>query len=235
MYFQKPPFIPVKIEDEVVKGMIKSLEDKIIAVEAIKIEEQQILVLGYEGELASPIKYHEIKWDRKANTLMKEIFENPNTSKRNIMKTATLGMYNLLPYQRKLKKRHLRHEQKINDCIEANLNELKKKINHINIYQGSIQDAERELEKEMEITETNNKQKFIIEDVDLIDSIICRDFNRYVGYFRNNFWMKVQAYALGADAIVNYQPIKTTLGSAIGTPVRFKKEAKVEKLEHSFA
>ena len=39
----------------------------------------------------------------------------------------------------------------------------------------------------------------------------------------DDFWLRVDAFCLGADAVVHYQP-----GSAIGTPVKFVKNEKVK-------
>lgn len=90
--------------------------------------------------------------------------------------------------------------QQVNAYLAKNRDELSKKIKHIRIYQATIPEVERITGKELEIVDTKRPEQFIE----------CQD----------SFWLRVQSYQLGADAVVHYQP-----GSAIGTPVRFKKEA----------
>ena len=70
------------------------------------------------------------------------------------------------------------------------MEELTENIKDVRVYQGSLENVER--------VDTGNPETFIRAS--------------------DTFGLRVKAYLLGADAVVEYQP-----GSSIGTPVKFKK------------
>ena|SRR3989304_116240 len=73
---------------------------------------------------------------------------------------------------------------------DANMMDLEKAANGIELYQGAVEGTER--------VDTGKPEKFI--------------------RAKNDFVLRVRALELGADAVAYYQP-----GSAIGTPVKYKK------------
>jgi uncharacterized protein YbjQ (UPF0145 family) len=95
------------------------------------------------------------------------------------------------------------YNSKIDDINKANseetTNNLKNEVKGINVYQGSIEEIEKQIGRELQLVDTgpNEPRKF----VEAIDS----------------FWLSAIASGLGANAIVNFQS-----GSpAKGTPVKF--------------
>jgi len=84
------------------------------------------------------------------------------------------------------------YSMKINEFQKANLADLEKAVKDIKVYQGTIEGAE------LELIDTGKPETFI--------------------RARDTFWLRAKAYALGADAVINYQS-----GSSIGTPVKYKK------------
>ncbi len=77
---------------------------------------------------------------------------------------------------------------------------LKKEVHKINVYLGSIEEAEKESGKKLEPVKIEGPQKFI--------------------EARNDFELKLNTVALRGDAIVNYRT-----GSPVrGTPVKFAKD-----------
>ena len=77
--------------------------------------------------------------------------------------------------------------------------DIEEKIKSIRLYQGTIEEVAGELGKPLERVDTGKPETYL--------------------HKNDPFWLRMEAYLLGANAVVHYQP-----GSAIGTPVRFKEK-----------
>jgi len=86
--------------------------------------------------------------------------------------------------------------RRIETYIQRNLKNAERKIEHIKLYQGSIEEIQKDLGRSVKRLETGKPETFLKED--------------------DTFMLRVRSYLMGADAIVHYQP-----GSSIGTPVKF--------------
>jgi len=82
---------------------------------------------------------------------------------------------------------------------DANWRETVGKASSVRVYQGGMEEVERETGRQLERVDTGRPETFI------------REYD--------SFWLRLSAYRKGADAIIHCQP-----GSSIGTPVRYKKE-----------
>jgi len=114
----------------------------------------------------------------------------------NAVLTSIIGVgipfliYELRGYARMSRKRTKAHFYNVKEFKKRNLEDLTEAIKDIKVYQGSLEDVER--------IDTGNQENFIRAN--------------------DTFDLRVKAYLLGADAVMEYQP-----GSSIGTPVKFKK------------
>lgn len=102
----------------------------------------------------------------------------------------------LMPSVRKGRRQLDEHYRRVRQYIEANLADIREKIEGINVYQGTVGEVERETGKHLERVDIGRPETFL--------------------KARDTFWLRVEAYLRGADAVVHYQP-----GSSIGTPVRY--------------
>ena len=79
---------------------------------------------------------------------------------------------------------------------QLNSRDLSIALSEIRLYQGTIDEVERDLGRKLARVDTKKPNTFIRAD--------------------NDYDLRLKAHLLGADAIVHYQP-----GSSIGTPVEF--------------
>lgn len=80
----------------------------------------------------------------------------------------------------------------------ANMADANQRTQHIRIYQGSMEEVERDLGKPLQRVDLKGPLTYLKAGDDV--------------------WLRIQAHNVGADAIIHCQP-----GSAMGTPVRYVK------------
>ncbi len=212
LYLPSFPKIPYELSTDD-KKFLETLEGRIDDILAASKEAENWQVLGHRGGKLCFRNYGSCEFIHEkgvkeyvfleGNPKTGEVHESPFSSP-NYTLNDFLGA--LFPSRRPSLSREERSNRRgqffrqVDVYLAKNRDELSKKIKHIRIYQATIPEVERITGKELEIVDTKRPEQFIE----------CQD----------SFWLRVQSYQLGADAVVHYQP-----GSAIGTPVRFKKEA----------
>ncbi len=188
--------IPPGIKQEVEK-FVESLEDRISYINAVKIESDQIYVLGYNLQTHF---YYEIIKDVLSGEESEFSFKNINVASTSLAKLCTLGLYALTKGVQNRKKQRKMYYQKVKQYDEANNNRIENMVKNIRVYQGDIAEAEKELGP-LERADTGSAERFLKKN--------------------NILNLRIRAYQLGADAIVHYVE---TSGSCIGTPIRKKKD-----------
>jgi len=110
------------------------------------------------------------------------------------------GLYGALdslrPFAFRRRRQTREWEQELSNYRLANFKDLEKEVESISVYQGSMEEISNELHRELERVDIDHSAKYLHSD--------------------DPYWLRAEAWALGADAVVHYQP-----GSATGTPVRF--------------
>lgn len=209
------PLVPIDLNREE-KEFITSLDGKVDNILVAGRENNKLYVLGNKGGDLSFLENYGcvyscnvrdyVTMDREAATgeVGVSSFLGPDykTTKDLFKFMLTLGLYAvyhdcLSGAQRE--RRYLQqafHSQALN-FRERNLADIVEKIKPIRLYQGTLEEVERDLGQPLERVDTGRPETYIQE--------------------QGPFWLRVEAYLLGANAVVHYQP-----GSAIGTPVRFK-------------
>lgn len=183
------PKVSIDIDDETVQ-FLKSVGREFERVYVVRKDQDGIHVMGYDHRFCV-----EATKDNTGNvTKNKDVCYAWSFCDEflNFFTARKLGHY------KDMKKRNEEFFRHTNLYIDENKKEAQEKTKNIKIYQGPLDEVEKELGKKLEIINTEGPQTFLHTDsVEL---------------------MVAEAYVLGADAIVHYQP-----GSAIGTPVKFKK------------
>ncbi len=114
-------------------------------------------------------------------------------------------------FKKSSKERHTKTKQyfrKVKEIGESNMEDLRKYVEEIKLYQGNMEEISKDLGVELKRVDRNDNY----------------DKHRTFMQQMDDFWLRVEAFCVGADAVVHYQP-----GSAIGTPVKFvKKEQEVK-------
>lgn len=186
------PNVPIDM-DEQTKSFVESLEDKIGYIDVVRVEEDNINVLGKDSYYGH--RYYEVLQNRTSGEISETSFKDSYSLDVGVPMVLSFGIYSFAPHIRKREKQKREHEQKVEQFREANLNDIREKIKDIRVYQGTMDEVQKELGP-LERIDTGKPETFL-EEV-------------------NTFWLRVKAYLNGADAIVHYQP-----GSSIGTPVRY--------------
>ncbi|MBI2584138.1 MAG: hypothetical protein HYW25_05705 [Candidatus Aenigmarchaeota archaeon] len=187
----------VPLMDRETRDILQSLEGRLDGVDVVRAEKGKILVLGTE---ASPWRladrYHEISLNRETGELSETSFKRV-TVPEGVATVLTLGLYWLLaPNLRKRVRRQNEYDRKMRDFRDANWRETVEKADSVRVYQGGIEEVERETGRQLERVDTGKPETFIRGD--------------------DTLWLRIRAYQQGADAVVHCQP-----GSSIGTPVRY--------------
>ena len=213
---QLPPLprIPIDLNLEE-KEFLTSLDGKIDGLLVAGREDNKLYAMGNRGgRLGYDHFDQKTIWDfsvREYVTLDRETttgkveecsFQGSDyTPKESAGGILTLGLYvayrELTPAQRGRISSRRNFISRARNFEKKNLADIEEKIKPIRLYQGTIEEVERDIGRPLERVDTNLPETYIQrEDI---------------------FWLRVQTYLLGGDAVVHYQP-----GSAIGTPVRFK-------------
>ena len=195
----------------------KELPEKINEVLVTRREGDKFVVLGRTNNPKSDSRPYLYKIILDRTTY--EIKEDQRWCKYNdsalfILPTLfTLGTYYFLPPVRKRADRDGDFDREVNSYWHANMEDLASAVEGIPIYQLTIDGAER-YTGPLEVVETGNATKFVEAD----------DFGEWKSltlppeWQSKDFWLRVRARELGADALVHYQA-----GSpARATPVRFR-------------
>jgi len=105
-----------------------------------------------------------------------------------------------LDYLRPSVRERLRKTKRFNKTTQEfknrNMDDLTEAVKDIRVYQEPVAGVEQALGRPLEIVDTGKSETFIKD--------------------KDSFWLRVKAYCLGANAVVDYQP-----GSSIGTPVKY--------------
>lgn len=181
---------------------LDSLEGKVDYVDIVRIEDDSLHVLGSKDGFFTKAKYYvEIIQNRASGEVNETSFREVVTFGNGLATVFTLGLYLLIPSIRQGERLKNGYIEKLGKYERQNLREIEDKVKDIKVYQGTIDEVQRELGRPLERVNTNHPETFLKAS--------------------DTFWLRVKAYQLGADAVVHYQP-----GSAIGTPVKYKKSEK---------
>ena len=178
--YLKVPIISVEIDrNEDTKKYVESIQKKetfiggvSMHIEAARIEGDELHVIGYRG--LDFVRYY-------------EIIKNMKTGEERREKAGCFR-----------RKRRWSIEQKGVELKEKNVKELNELIKDIRMYQGNIEEMEKELGA-LERVDTGKAETWIKKP--------------------NTLLLRYKAWKMNADAIVHY-----AVGSATGTPVKFKKK-----------
>ncbi len=214
MHLFIPPFpkSPYEIGAPEVK-FFQSLEGRIDDILVASKEAENWHVLGHRGgtlcfrDYGNSVFIHEegvkeyvsLEGNSKTGEVNESSFPSPDYTFKDFLGTLFHSRRPALSREERWNRREL-FMKRVDAYLRMNRQELEKKVELIKVYQATIPEVEKIIGRELVIVDTKRPEQFIE----------CQD----------SFWLRVQAYQLGADAVVHYQP-----GSAIGTPVRFKKSA----------
>lgn len=196
------PSVPITLDREVQQYLGSLSERKhgapgrITDIDAVTIEDRLLLVLGKYDISLSRVLCHTITRHLDTEEEVVTTFDDPDTFITETTIFFTIGLYALAPSVRKRIQQKRTYDQEVARCRAQNFEDAKQKISGIRVYQGSISELERELGWHGERVDTQGAETFLRAE--------------------DTFGLRLQAYRLGADAIVHYVP-----GSSIGTPVRF--------------
>lgn len=164
---------------------------KVRFVVAFGIKDGILHVLGTAGD------YNQLYFEIKRNVatgFTEEIAFEPNEGP-GVLSAITLTLYDRLPDTKKRRKQTKEFWNLHDGLAEMNRKDIDEKIKNIRIFQGTIEEVERDLGVSLERVETGKSETFIKAESD--------------------YFLRVEAYRAGADLVVHYQP-----GSSIGTPVK---------------
>ncbi len=215
------PLVPIDLNREE-KEFITSLDEKVDSILVAGREADKLYVMGSRGRslfcgrdlsfcedsknILGQVKEY-VTIDRETTTGKVEVFsfQGPDykTWKDLTMALATFMLY-IAYFENSAARREMRSLQqafhsKAMSFREQNLANIAEKIKPIRLYQGTLEEVERDLGRPLERVDTGKPETYIQKT--------------------DPFWLRVEAYLLGANAVAHYQP-----GSAIGTPVRFKEK-----------
>ena len=196
------PNIQIDLDDHIKNYLSKFQEDNNTRIESARVEEGtlNILSIGY-NEWGNEYVYHEANVDLANYQSKRTSVEKPIPGC--LATIFSLGLVNFHPSIKEANKKISEHYRKHSDHIKKNTEEIENLVNHIEIYQGSIDEVEKNLGRKLEYIDTDKADKFIKGQ-----SCIRIDGEK--------FWLRVAGYQLGAELLVNYNP-----QFSIATPVRF--------------
>ncbi len=191
----KYPHSPVYMDTQTAE-FIESLEDRLHRIDAIRVDDNSISVLG--SDTLNSLYYEIIK--RKLSSQESDFsFKDIDIASTCLAKVCTLGLYALTKGVRNRKKQREMYYQKIEQYKKTNKEEGEDKLKHLMIYQGNITEVEEELGP-LKRVDTGNVETFLSEESRLL--------------------LRIKAYQLKADAIVHY--VKENDYCYTGTPVKKK-------------
>lgn len=187
------PVVPMDLDDNT-KDFLKSLEDRLNRIDAVRVFNDKVHVLGTSlGWIDT--HYHEIVKDRTSGRESKTSFKEPGSVEGLLGIIFTLGIYYALVEEpREFSLRN--YNRMVKQYTEANLTEAEKKVKDVRVFQGTVDEISGELGRPLERVDTGKAETFLWGS-DMLN-------------------LRILAYKMGANAVVHYQP-----GSAMGTPVRY--------------
>lgn len=191
------PIVPMDL-DERTREFLGSLDDRLDKsrldkIDAVKVDGNKVYVLGTYDCL--PKHYREIVHDM----IREESVTSFNDSRGffdDIATILTLSLYYYLIVIEDKEERIKKYEQKVSEYIQANLTEAEARVKDIRVFQGSVDEVAKELGRPLERVDTGKPETYL--------------------HVADTLNLRVQAYHLGANAVVHCQP-----GSSIGTPVKY--------------
>lgn len=168
----------------------EKLEGWLEEIDAVYKESNKIYVLG-KSDINNFFRnpiLHQVTHDANTGEILGEVSFRERDST-----DISFYLFYFMPRQRERRRLTKEYKQDLNALVEEHLNNLKEAVKNIEVYPGVP-----DLGVPFERVDTGKPDKFI--------------------QAKDLFWLRVHAYELGANGIINYQP-----GSLIGTPVRFKK------------
>lgn len=187
------PIVPMDLDDNT-RAFLGTLDDKLDRIEAVKVDDGKLYVLGTYTKILDKC-YREIVKDITSGRESETSFMEPDTFGGVFAAVFTLGLHYLfvtLDRKELVKK----HNEKVEGYKQANLAEAEEAVKDIRVFQGTVDEVSKELGKPLERVDTGKAETFM-RTSDILN-------------------LRVQAYLMGANAVVHYQP-----GSATGTPVKF--------------
>ena len=206
------PQIPIGLDQESIH-FLKSLEGKVDEILVARKEGDLLSVLGYRGgrlyfsdgypAVSSYGVKDYVTITRTQSDVSETSFRGPDYKNlRDVVAgILTIGFF-IAYFELNARHRQLQRDQEKFHSLAAqmkkqNLQDIEEKIKPIRLYQADQAGVERDVGRTLERVDTGKPETYL--------------------HANDTFWLRVEAYQLGADAIVSYQP-----GSAIGTPVKFK-------------
>ena len=180
------PNVPIDMEPRFYK-LLEDLKGELDEIDAVRLDKDNIHVLGAKGSFFR--QFNEITANRTTGQIIEKTSFNFNL----ISAIPHLPLY---IFKKGIIQRMINYYGKVDEYSKINLKEIEKKIKDIRVYQGTIEEVQKEMGKPLERVDTRKAETFL--------------------QGKDVFWLRVHAYLHGADAIVHYQP-----GSYIGTPVRY--------------
>ena len=187
------PTVPMDLDDNT-KDFLDSLEGRLDKIKAVRVFNDKVHVLGtYLGYIDA--HYCEIIIDRTTGRESKTSFKTPDSFDGAVGTLFTLGLYHICVTEVR-KDRIRKYKQTVREYIHANLAEAEERVKDVRVFQGTVDEVSRELGRPLERVETSRPETFMRAS--------------------DTLNLRIQAYLMGANAVVHYQP-----GSAMGTPVRY--------------
>ncbi len=187
------PKVPIDMDYET-RSFLESLEGKIDCINAVKVEGDNLSVLGTKSGFG--YWRYEITKDKSSGKVSETHFKSIISLGTVSAIGLTLGLYILTPSMKKRRKKEEDYDNKVKQYENSNLKDIEDKIKGIRLYQGTIDEVEKDLGSPLERVDTGKPETFLKEP--------------------DIFKLMVKTYLLGGDAIVHWQP-----GSSVGTPVRY--------------
>ncbi|MBI4150004.1 hypothetical protein HY488_01225, partial [Candidatus Woesearchaeota archaeon] len=195
----EPPKVPLQMDANTI-AFLESLEGRLDFIDVVRVETDFTHVLGGRGGYGRRHGYNPaydfcvtIQQERASGKFVEFSFTNPS---RDSLLAVAECLFSFLPYVRREEKFRDDYMRSVKQYEQANLKDMEEQIKGIRVYQGTIDEVSRELGKPLERVDTKQPETFLRAE--------------------DTFWLRVQAYLAGADAVVHFQP-----GSSIGTPVRY--------------
>ena len=176
--------------------------ERLEKIDVIRKIGNQMHVLGRNGKFSKYLNH--IVYDITYGEIIDEDFFIKK-DKDDLIRSEALSLfgvgipfliYELMPKQRERRRKTKEYNKTLKDFKDANMKDLIEAVKDIRVYQGSIKDVERDSGNKLKRIDTEKPETFI--------------------RAKDTFWLRVKAYSLGADAVINYQP-----GSSMGTPVKY--------------
>lgn len=211
MDIPRVPIAPLDIDEDAKKFLSSfSLEGKMHQIEAIGIEGNDVYVLGqhHYPDRFFEIVYNKEGYDRQSS------FRAAGALESVLPSVLTLGLFQLTPWMSARRHKSREYKEKVDNFKAKNMADAEEKLKHIKVYQIDVSSLEKQLKKPLEIVDTGRAEQYLAAS--------------------DTFYLRIEAYRLGADAISNLQAFDNYLAGTpvnnylAGTPVKFLDDEKFQ-------